>query len=199
VDIRSVCNRVPFKNLHSVFFILSNLSEGSGVSRPHWPLSCQKVSRKPNCNLRIELAEVITPKLVEVAPEGTDAPGCPRFTMLKILVPSARKRSLKRSLKLKSREMGQIDDRKLGPSRRLRGELPRWPPGHDLFWTKAAVLNIAPPLDCLCGDRRSTARVVGVPVELASTFPLVTVNGRPLRSLMIGEMLQPLRILRTMA
>src|SRR5689334_21908435 len=64
----------------------------------------QKVRRKPNCSRRIAPAEVITPKVVEVVPEGTDAPGCPRFTVLNALVPSARKRSLKRSLNLKSRE-----------------------------------------------------------------------------------------------
>src|SRR5262245_18066412 len=65
---------------------------------------CQKVRRKPNCSLRIALAEVITPKVVDVAPEGTEAFGCPRFTMLNTFVPSARNRRLKRSLNLKSRE-----------------------------------------------------------------------------------------------
>src|SRR5438477_9178067 len=64
----------------------------------------QKLSRKPNCNLRIADADVITPKVVDVVPEGTELPGCPRFTWLKTFVPSARKRRRKRSLKRKSRE-----------------------------------------------------------------------------------------------
>ena len=71
----------------------------------------QKLSRKPNCNLRIGPAEEMTPKVADVVPEGTEAPGCPRFTLLKMFVPSARKRSLKRSLKLKSREIAKSTSR----------------------------------------------------------------------------------------
>jgi len=47
----------------------------------------QKDRRRPNCSLRIAWAVRITPKVVDVAPEGTAAPGCPRLTMLKAFVP----------------------------------------------------------------------------------------------------------------
>src|SRR5215813_10901062 len=83
---------------------MTDLCSLRGLMIPHYRLS-QKVSRKPNCILRIALAELITPKLAEVEPlAGTEAPGCPRFTWLNAFVASARKRSLTRSVKLKSRE-----------------------------------------------------------------------------------------------
>src|SRR3954463_12664687 len=81
----------------------------SGILKSHKRF--QKLSRKPNCNLRIGPAAVITPKVVDVVPEGTELPGCPRFTLLKILVPSARKRSLKRSERRKSREIARSTSR----------------------------------------------------------------------------------------
>src|ERR1051326_3715112 len=43
----------------------------------------QYVRRRPNCSLRMGWALRITPKVVEVVPEGTLAPGVPRLTMLK--------------------------------------------------------------------------------------------------------------------
>src|SRR6476661_2437565 len=85
----------PFTRLHGDF--------------GHWTLDvgpgfCQKVKRAPNWSLRIDAALVITPKVAEVEPAaGTELPGCPRFTKLKTLVPSARRLILYLSLKRMSR------------------------------------------------------------------------------------------------
>src|SRR3972149_8179489 len=64
------------------------------IGAPKRPLGLQNVTHTPNRNLRIAPALRITPKVVEVAPDGTLLPGCPRFAILNTLVPSARRLSL---------------------------------------------------------------------------------------------------------
>src|SRR5436190_9494908 len=79
--------------IHSLLLLCGSLrlrgdsfSRGDSPQRPQrlrrenrdHELPCQKVGRTPNCILRIEPAEVITPKLADVAPAaGTELPGCP--------------------------------------------------------------------------------------------------------------------------
>ena len=59
----------------------------------------------PSCSRRIGLAVRITPNVADVEPAaGTTAPGCPRLTMLKAFVASARNVILTRFCKRKSRE-----------------------------------------------------------------------------------------------
>ena len=80
--------------------------------------------------------------MVDVAPEGTLAPGWLRFTTLNALVASARKVSFDFPGSWKSRETARSMTRYLGPSRELRGVLPSVAtPMATLFWTNVAVLN----------------------------------------------------------
>ena len=114
--------------------------------------------------------------------------------MLNALVASARKVRVERPGSWKFRETARSTTLNPGPSSRLRGELPSvaWPVTTG-FCTNAAVLNQRSGVgSSISGSPICRARSVVWPSRLASTLPLVMVNGRPLRSLMIGAMLQPL-------
>ena len=66
--------------------------------------------------------------------------------------------------------------------------------GYDLVLDKGrGVEPLAAVRLPMSGSPINCARSLVLPSRFASTLPLVILNGRPLRILMIGEMLQPLR------
>src|SRR5207248_2647855 len=106
---------------------------------------------------------------------------------------------------LKLREIARSTSRKPGASRKLRGEFPSTNtagfagvvPAAGVkpiagFCAKALVLNQAAALGLArCGSPTTWARSLLVPSRFASA-PFEIVNGNPLRSLMIGDIDQPL-------
>src|SRR5262245_24689415 len=165
----------------------------------------QYVRRNPSCSCRMAWAVVICPKVLvpTVVPLGEL-----KFTMLSAFEASARNSSLTRSLMGKLRKIAKSTFLYPGASRKFLGEFPSIGlPVVVGFFANAPVLNqqscvptgaVPPPGRLQLPERGSPincARSLLVPSRLELT-PFDTENGSPVCSRTIGEIDQPLMMLR---
>src|SRR5215831_21382262 len=152
----------------------------------------QKANLMPNWSSRIASASLMVPN----APEVFVVFGPLRLTILNAFVASARNCISSRSPNLKVRAKPRSTVVIPGLSKMLRPAVPGCPAA---FCWNAAMLNHAAVTSARdrfglsCGLPMRSARSLLLPSRLLS-LPDVTVNGTPLRALMMVETPQPFRI-----